>query len=192
MERGEGRGWKGETVFTVGLVKTQDAANCRVRVIFPHRSQMQSYWLPVLVPKSQNDKAYWMPDIGEMVVCLMDQHFEDGAVLGAIYSSTDTPPASSADKYHWTFKDGATFDYDRAAHVLAITLGASATMTITAHGATIQIDASGNINLTAAGNINLVTNSHIDSVNGIINTYNSHTHPDPQGGNTSTPTQQMA
>jgi hypothetical protein len=65
-------------------------------------------------------------------------------------------------------------------------------MSIRANGATIQIDASGNINLTAAGNINLVTSSHNDSVNGIINTYNSHTHPDPQGGNTSAPTQQMA
>jgi phage baseplate assembly protein V len=142
-------------MFNLGLVKAQDAVNCRVRVIFPHRSQMQSYWLPVLVPKSQNDKAYWMPDIGEMVVCLMDQHFEDGAVLGAIYSSTDTPPASSADKYHWTFKDGATFDYDRAAHVLAIALGASATMTITAHGATIQIDSSGNVAVLGNGTINV-------------------------------------
>jgi hypothetical protein len=65
-------------------------------------------------------------------------------------------------------------------------------MSIRANGATIQIDASGNINLTAAGNINLVTSSHNDSVNGIINTYNSHTHPDPQGANTSAPTQQMA
>jgi phage baseplate assembly protein V len=178
-------------MFVVGLVKTQDAVNCRVRVTFPHRSQMQSWWLPVLVPKSQSDKAYWMPDIGEMVVCLMDEHFEDGAVLGAIYSSTDTPPASSPDKYHWTFKDGATFDYDRSSHALAVTLPAGGTMTIRANGATIQIDASGNINLTAAGNINLVTSTHNDSVNGIIDTYNSHTHPDPQGGNTSAPTQQM-
>jgi len=181
-----------ELMFTVGIVKAQDAVNCRVRVTFPHRSQMQSWWLPVLVPKSQNDKAYWMPDIGEMVVCLMDEHFEDGAVLGAIYSSIDKPPASSADKYHWTFKDGATFDYDRSSHALAVTLPAGGTMSIRANGATIQIDASGNINLTAAGNINLGTSSHNDSVNGIINTYNSHTHPDPQGGNTSAPTQQMA
>ncbi len=178
-------------MFRVGIVKSQDAANCRVRVVFPDRNQMTSWWLPIVTPKSQNDKAYWMPDVGEQVVCLMDEHDEDGAVLGSIYSSADTPPVSSADKWHLTMKDGAAFEYDRASHALAVTIPSGGTVTVTANGAAIQIDAGGNINLHAAGDIKLVTNSHNDSVDGIINTYNGHTHPDPQGGNTSVPTQQM-
>jgi phage baseplate assembly protein V len=133
-----------------------------------------------------------MPDVGEQVACLMDEHDEDGAVLGSIYSSADMPPVSSGDKWHVTMKDGATFEYDRSSHVLAVNLPKNGTFTVTANSATIQIDANGNIDLTAAGDINLVTGSHNDSVNGIINTYNSHTHPDPQGGNTSAPAQQMA
>jgi phage baseplate assembly protein gpV len=40
-------------------------------------------------------------------------------VLGSIYSSAGTTPVQSADKWHITMKDGATFEYDRSAHALA-------------------------------------------------------------------------
>jgi len=88
-------------------------------VVFNEFDQMLSYWLPVVVPKAQNDKAYWLPDIGEQVVCLMDERDEAGVVLGAIYSQVDATPVQSADKCHLGFKDGTAIEYDRAAHVLA-------------------------------------------------------------------------
>jgi phage baseplate assembly protein V len=177
--------------FRVGIVKSQDAQNAKVRVTFPDRNQMTSWWLPVVTPKAQDDKAYWIPDVGEQVVCLMDEHDEDGAVLGSIYSSADTAPVSSAEKWHLRMKDGATFEYDRSSHNLAVSIPNGGTVSISANGATIQIDATGNINLTSAADIRLVTNSHNDSVNGMINVFNAHTHPDPQGGNTSPPNQVM-
>jgi phage baseplate assembly protein V len=182
-------------MFRVGIVTTQDVPNARVRVTFPDRNQMSSWWLPICVPKSQNDKAYWVPDIGEQVVCMMDEHDEDGAVLGALYSTADQPPAGmTADKWHVTMKDNATFEYDRSSHALAVSLPSGGTVSITANGAAIQIDASGNINLTANGNIHLVTNSHSDSVNNIINTFNEHTHSGVQAGssNTAAPNQQLS
>jgi len=104
--------------FRVGIVQQQDAAHAKVRVVFPDYDEVVSWWLPVVFAKTQNDKAYWIPDIGEQVVCLMDLRDEAGAVLGAIYSSADVPPVNSADKFHLGFKDGASVDYDRAAHVL--------------------------------------------------------------------------
>jgi len=133
-----------------------DVAGCRARVTFPDRDQLQSWWLPILVTKSQNDKAYHLPDVGEQVVCLMDEHDEDGAVLGAIYSTVDQPPPGmTADKVHWTAKDGAVFEYDRALHALVIALASGGTVNIAANGATISIDSSGNVNVTAQGKINL-------------------------------------
>ena len=145
-----------ESMFRVAIVHQQDANGARVRVIFPDRDQMQSYWLPIIFPKTQNDKVYWIPDIGEQVVCLMDEHDEAGAVVGAIYSSVDTPPAGmTADKWHVTFKDGASFEYDRAGHALGIALPGGATLSIAAGGATIAIDASGNVKVVAAGEIQL-------------------------------------
>jgi len=179
-------------MFRVGLVKQQDLQSARVRVTFPDRDQMMSYWLPILFPKTQDDKSYWIPDIGEQVVCLMDEHDEAGAVMGAIYSRSDAAPVNSADKYHLSFKDGASVEYDRAAHALAVSLPEAATLNLSVSGASIAIDSSGNITVHAAGGINLITSAHNDSVDGIINIYNGHTHVDPQGGNTAPPTQQMS
>jgi phage baseplate assembly protein V len=166
----------------IGIVKQQDVATARVRVTFRDLDQMTSYWLPVVVQKSQDDKAYWMPDIGEQVVCLMDAHCEAGVVLGAIYSQADTTPAASADKLHIGFKDGAAFEYDRATHVLDIKLqdGGEIRYDAVAHQLTIS---------SPAGDIALETSEHKTTMNTIIDTYNSHAHPDPQGGNTGAPSQ---
>ncbi len=108
------------TALRIGIVKDQDPSLLRLRVIFSEFDHMLSYWLPVVVPKTQNDKAYWLPDIGEQVVCLMDEHDEAGVVLGAIYSGADATPVQSADKMHLGFKDGTAMEYDRADHVLSL------------------------------------------------------------------------
>ena len=162
--------------FRVGIVQQQDATHAKVRVVFPDYDEVVSWWLPVIFAKTQNDKAYWIPDVGEQVVCLMDLRDEAGAVLGAIYSSADMPPVNSADKFHLAFKDGASVDYDRAAHVLdlkfqdhgeikydggahalTMSLPAGATFNLTASGAQVEIDTSGNVIIKAAGQVQLGT-----------------------------------
>jgi phage baseplate assembly protein gpV len=177
----------------VGIVQAQDTANAKVRVVFPDYDAMISWWLPVIFAKTQDDKFYWIPDIGEQVVCLMDLRDEAGAVLGAIYSAADVPPVNSADKFHIAFKDGASFDYDRVLHllnlffqdttqlqydalihlldlkfqdqaelkydgiehVLSVSLPQGAMFNITANGAQIEIDSSGNVIIRSGGLIQL-------------------------------------
>jgi phage baseplate assembly protein V len=119
-------------MYRIGIVTDQDLAQGRVRVRFPDRDQMRSYWLQVVVPKSLADKVFWMPDAGEQVVCLMDECDEAGAVLGAVYSSVDAPPVQSPDKFHLRFHDGTIIEYDRAAHALTIHLCAGASATVNA------------------------------------------------------------
>jgi phage baseplate assembly protein V len=148
------------SAYRVGIVSAQDAASARVRVTFSDLDQLQTWWLPVLVTKSQNDKAYHMPDIGEQVVCIMDAYDEAGIVLGAIYSSADPPPTeATTEVVSWSAKDGAAFAYNRSNHILSVNLPNNGTATISASGATIQIDGSGNVNITAAGQINLGSGS---------------------------------
>ena len=175
--------------FRIGIVQAQDPAHAKVRVVFPDYDAMISWWLPVVFAKTQDDKVYWIPDIGEQVVCLMDLRDEAGAVLGAIYSSADVPPVNSPDKYHLAFKDGASFDYDRVAHLLdllfqdmtelkydarahlldlkfqdqaelrydgsehalTVSLPNGAAFNLTANGAQIQIDSSGNVVIKSGG-----------------------------------------
>jgi phage baseplate assembly protein gpV len=126
--------------FRVGIVRQQDLANARVRVGFAEFDQMLSYWLPVVVSKAQNDKVYWVPDVGEQVVCLMDERDEAGVVLGAIYSDVDRAPANSADKCHLGFKDGTTIEYDRGAHVLALTFPDATTIKYDAGAHALVLD----------------------------------------------------
>ena len=175
--------------FRIGIVQAQDPAHAKVRVVFPDYDAMISWWLPVVFAKTQDDKVYWIPDIGEQVVCLMDLRDEAGAVLGAIYSSADVPPVNSPDKYHLAFKDGASFDYDRVAHLLdllfqdttelkydarvhlldlkfqdqaelrydgsehalTVSLPNGAAFNLTANGAQIHIDSSGNVVIKSGG-----------------------------------------
>jgi len=84
--------------FRIGLVQEigTGAKQGRVRVRFPDHDQVVSWWLFVCVPKSgSGGKGWWIPDLGEQVLCLMDKYDEDGAVLGAIYSSADVAPSSN-------------------------------------------------------------------------------------------------
>lgn len=179
--------------FRVGIVQQQDTARAKVRVVFPDYDEVISWWLPVVFPKTQNDKAYWIPDIGEQVVCLMDLRDEAGAVLGAIYSAADVPPVNSANKFHLAFQDGTSIGYDRVAHVLdllfqdtteikydahshlldlkfqdqgeikydgtehilSVSLPQGAAFNVTANGAQMQIDSSGNVIIRAAGQVQL-------------------------------------
>ena len=73
-----------------GIVSQIDAINVLARVNFGD-DDSTSFWLPVMQTKTLKDKFYVMPDVGEQVVCLMDENSEDGVILGAIYSSEDKP-----------------------------------------------------------------------------------------------------
>jgi phage baseplate assembly protein V len=174
--------------FRVGIVSEQDLVNCRVRVRFPDRDHLSSWWLPIVVPKSQNDKSYSMPDVGEQVVCLMDARDEDGAVLGAIYSAADATPVQSANKsFHLTTKDGASFDYDRVTHVLDAKFSDGAEIKYDAGAHQLSISVPG-------GDIALKTAEHNTTLDTIIDTYNSHTHQDvqPGSGNSGAPNQEIS
>ncbi len=112
-------------MYRRGIVHAVDPATGRARVRFPDRDNVVSWWLDVLQRKTHVDKAYWMPDVGEHVACLMDGHDEAGAILGALYSTADPVPVASPDKDHTLYGDGAVISYDRAAHVLTIDLSAA-------------------------------------------------------------------
>lgn len=150
-----------DRAFRLGIVKEQDGTNCRVRVTFREFDQMLSYWLPVVVPKTQDDKVFWLPDPGEQVVCLMDEHDEAGVVLGAIYSQPDRPPVADANKYHIGFKDGTSFEYDRGLHVLraAFEDGTAISYDAGTHALTIAGGAQTTVVASAPGGISLESGS---------------------------------
>ncbi|HEB1133235.1 TPA: phage baseplate assembly protein V [Escherichia albertii] len=113
---------KGVTRQT-GIISDIDETSVRVRVTLPECDNLKSNWLAVLQRNSQDNKDYWLPDMGEQVEVLLDDNGEDDVVLGAVYSTVDTAPVASRDKRYVQFSDGAAFEYDRSTHQLTINGG---------------------------------------------------------------------
>jgi len=171
-----------------GIVVAVDEKTARVRVRFPDLDDMTSWWLPVIVPKSLKDKHYFMPDIGEIVVVLPDEDgdFTNGYVLGAIYTAkTPPPPGSDKNKHIIRFEDGTEVEYDRASHLLRVSVPQGEVKIIVQGGAG-QVKIEGN--LTVSGEI-YDHNGERGSLDQLRQTYNSHTHTGDSGGTTSPPNQ---
>ena len=101
-----------------GIVSQIDATSGRVKVKFGSDEGLESYWLHVLAANTQNAKFYAMPEVGSGVACHVDEHCENGVVMGTIYSQTDTPPVTDSNKFHVLFKDGTWLEYDQEQHKL--------------------------------------------------------------------------
>jgi len=149
-----------------GVVSATDPSTCRVRVKYQDNEGIESYWLAVTQRQAYGTRDYHMPEIGEQVACLVDEHNEEGVVLGGIYSAADPTPVASQDKRHVAFKDGGVIEYDASAHRATVTLPGQARITLgqegilEVHGATtivlhgaVDIDCQSVLNLRAKGGI---------------------------------------
>lgn len=108
----------------------------KVRVLLPQLNNLPSPWLKMLHPKTLRDQFYWLPDIGEQVVVLLDAAGEQGVVLGCVYSKVDVAPALGNDVVVMQFNDGTRLEYNRAAHVLLAKVAGD-----------VVVQASGNVQL---------------------------------------------
>ncbi len=104
-----------------GVVVSTNPGTGTVRVQFADADDLVSHDLPVLVPKTMEDKHYHMPDVGEQVLAIfLPLGLEQGFVLGSFYSKGDPVPVTDQNLHHVKFRDGTTVDYDRAKHLLKI------------------------------------------------------------------------
>jgi phage baseplate assembly protein V len=113
--------------------------------MFPAYNNLLSPWLPIVAPRAGDDAGYWMPDLHEQVLCLMDStDFDSGFVIGSIYSRKTPPPTDDGEIREIHFKDGTSVTYDRG----------SGKLTIDCVG-DVVIRAGGKIDVTASGNLTL-------------------------------------
>lgn len=110
-----------KNLFRVGTVTSIKPDLCRARVVFPDRDNMESADLQIIVRNTLKDKDYWMPDIGEQVLCFfLPIGLEQGFIIGSYYINDNPPPAVSENKQTVEFEDGTKVEYDREAHKLQI------------------------------------------------------------------------
>ncbi|MCP3923327.1 MAG: phage baseplate assembly protein V [Desulfobacterales bacterium] len=105
-----------DKLIRVGIISEVKGGNVRVMI-----NDVSTHELPVLFPKTQDDKFQFMPDIGEQVLCVfLPFDVTQGFVIGSMFSGVDSAPVEGSSKAHIKFKDNAILEYDRDSHKLTI------------------------------------------------------------------------
>ncbi len=121
---------KGATLRFCEVTAVDEAAgSARVRI--PDGEGMVTQPLRVLQQRTLKDQHQELPDIGEHVACLFTgQGFEQGLVLGAVYSSKEPAPGRPPHAWYRKFQDGTELQYDREEHMLSGTVKGEVDLTV--------------------------------------------------------------
>ena len=130
-----------KNLIRLGVVSSKNPSNMTVRVVFDGKENLVSAELPVLNRGSQQVKDYWLPDVGEQVVCLFlpnsnGNGVNEGYVLGSHFSTQDAPVKTGDDIRRIDFGDGSYVEHDRNSGNLTI----HATGVVTITGAEIRLN----------------------------------------------------
>lgn len=113
-------------LLRVGTVSSLDEEKETARVTFQERDDLVSYDLPVVVRNTLKNKDYWMPDVGEQVLCcFLPIGMEAGFIIGGYYTNSVDKPAATVAKRVTKYEDGTTVSYDRDSHLLEVNVPAS-------------------------------------------------------------------
>lgn len=105
----------------VGEVTTIDSTKGTARVQIEEQDNKISAPLRVLYRGTLKNKDFWMPKIGEHVLCLFTKQSE-GFIVGAFYSEGTQPPCSESEKRCIEFEDGSVIDYNAKTHTLHVNI----------------------------------------------------------------------
>lgn len=122
-----------------GTVSATNPAIMAARVVFEEQDGNVSPELPILTRGSGGNKDYWMPDVGDEVLCLFapnDKNFSTGWILGTYFTAKHPPNAAAQDVRKIDFGDGSSIEFNRAAGSLSI----KCTGPVTINGATINLN----------------------------------------------------
>jgi phage baseplate assembly protein V len=147
--------------YRTGVIEKLDYATARARVVFRAergRTTGENFalWLAVLQTRTKEDAYYTMPDAGETVACLLSETFEDGVILGGLYTEKNKPKNSMVkNRAVIEFSDGTKIQYDRGEKKLLIDAVGditikSASGTVKVEAMTVDVNAT-TANITASG-----------------------------------------
>lgn len=166
-----------KNIIQIGIVSSVNPERCTVKVSFNSRDDSVSPELPVLVRGSLETNDYWMPAVGEQVVCVsLPNGNAKGFVLGSFYSNVDKPILGDSNHRYVHFEDGTMIDYDKSSKTLSIHANGPVKITtnsgVTINGDLIisgkmvakEIITSGDVN---AGGISVQGHIHSDVTPGV-------------------------
>jgi phage baseplate assembly protein V len=122
-----------------GNVVEQDPDGNRVRVQLDDQDGLKTWWIGVLSFGTGGDSVYVMPDIGEHVAVMLDQHGEDGVLLGSRNSAKDRPKINRPEERRIDFADGSFLRYDREKHELELNVIGAGKITLVVGDTRIEL-----------------------------------------------------
>ncbi|HEB1405345.1 TPA: phage baseplate assembly protein V [Escherichia albertii] len=123
----------------VGVVSDINDGDVTARVTFDDQDNVTSAKLSVIVKNTDKNADYWMPDIGEQVLCIFHPAGpQQGFILGSFYDETQKPPSNTVNKRVIRFNNGTRIEIDRESNLLLV--DAIGDVTVKATG-TVTIDA---------------------------------------------------
>jgi len=102
-------------MLRIGNITEIDTEKCYARVTFID-DDIVSDWLQICVMGALSNKFFHMFDINEQVACLMDEHSDDGVILGALFNDKTPPEGGGKDIVRVQFTDESFIEYNRATH----------------------------------------------------------------------------
>jgi phage baseplate assembly protein V len=161
-------------VLRVGKVSAVYPEKAKARVVFEAHN-LVSYELSVVQKQTLKNRDYWMPDIGEYVLCaFLPTGNASGFILGSLYSVQNPPDLATNNKRAVLFDDGTYIEYDRAQHSLTVDMPAGV----------LTISVNGPVNIVAAGNVNVTGDVIADGIS-----LKNHVHPENDSGGPTDPPQ---
>lgn len=180
--------------YQEGMVSQVDPKTHRIKVTIPALEELETAWLPYLVPNAGGNQFYCLPDVGELVAVLLDARGEGGCVLGAIYNAQDPVPVTDSEIWLHKFTNGTEISHHRKTGDIVVKT--SGTVTVTAAQAVVNAQSVINGNTTVNGNLHATgaitsdTSVSAPSVNSANVELATHTHGGVESGNKRTGTPQ--
>lgn len=135
-----------DSLIFVGIVSTISPENGTVRVTLPDKDNRTTDDLIVLQRGVMASKDYWLPEVGEQVLCLRLPNVSGsglgaGYVLGSLYNAKDAPVENTATNRSITWADGSKIQYS---------------------GGNMLIKTAGNLTIQTGGNMLVKTGGALD------------------------------
>jgi phage baseplate assembly protein V len=134
-----------------GQVIQADYANARVKV---QLGENKTAWLPWITGRAGGNSSWDAPEVGEQVVVVSNGDLCQGFVLAGVYSKANAAGGNSPDIKIYTFKDGASIQYDRAQHILTADLTDSG-QSVVKTGNTQTVQKQNDVKITVGQNVSI-------------------------------------
>ncbi len=184
----------------VGQVTSYDPTTHRVRLTLPAllvggnpNQPVQTAWVALGSMSVGNGSGHQAaPHVGDQCLCgMVEKETGDAIVPACIYDDQNATPFPGMQQGEWGYRnDSGSVLYFRATGEVDVT--AAAKLSITVGNVTVVIDGT-NVDIQVPTGGTVSVNGDTDAlalVSKLVAAFNAHTHPDPQGGDTGTPTAQ--